>query len=1025
MSFNFVFFNGDVRRDKKQEAMFRSLNERDNFLNKLKDMEQKREREVKQTDAAKKIQRIWRGHRARNALRLQFRAEFDAISEAQRGTEQIIQMSQLLVNFYETKKDEERLVMLLAELVKSRTADKAFEQRIRDTQRLLLARCCVKFVQQATENTIFFHVFRYLEDYVTCHAHLYEAISQLGLFEAEFHLLEALIGKPENNNIQKMSLTPRHLQLLTRIFEVFVNPSRATPISVKVADRLLKTLCVNITDLNFVNYILYYIKDHIRLSCPNFPVLFEAIRSADIPNGWKARPEQIETASIRLRSILISFVEHIDKTNADDLVQYFNSLGPFLVTHSAVTRDLNVKEDLSEFGRLRTAINKHLMESCESTLTSIQFRRAACAYANTSKVSVSTLISLKKYFSQYLDLLASSNTFVESLYGFISSSCRDGHFDTGNQVSPKINALELFCNCLTKRVSSVADSDFDPVAIFVDFDNTVEFLRDTAIKLIHVMYPQLENSAIYTGNSKQKMEKAEAEWKSVTESVFSILGAIYQKDIRIKYFPEGFWTNHGREVLSGLGDQRRLPRRRLPNGRVLQERTMDSEFVERLSAIYEHDSDSENEDENEREENGMLPSALRRAICVMKHIPFIVPFMDRVKLFQRLLNQEHDKHFSENQPRRNSGFNLTVRRDQVYMDAYEAFKPKMVQDKVRDLKSHVIVKMVNWAGMNESGVDGGGIFREFLSELLKDAFNVDRGFFTETEGKLLYPNPTAPYLLGADCLSHFQFIGRMIGKLIYERQLQEVRFAEFFMAQLFETDKDKDMDLQHMKSFDPLIFKNLKVLQKMSENELDELQLDFSVVTSDVGLVRNVNLKPNGSKQRVTVDNVNEYVRLYVNYHLKQRIATMVAAIRRGISEVISIEWMSMFASHELQILIAGYEEIFTAKDLKKHCEMRFAAETLGDRQYEEMFWEVVDALSKEDKMAFLKFVTGCSRAPVDGFKSLNPRMGILVVHPSEDELPTSATCMNMLRIPRYSNRTKLEEKLRYAINSGAGFELA
>ena len=81
----------------------------------------------------------------------------------------------------------------------------------------------------------------------------------------------------------------------------------------------------------------------------------------------------------------------------------------------------------------------------------------------------------------------------------------------------------------------------------------------------------------------------------------------------------------------------------------------------------------------------------------------------------------------------------------------------------------------------------------------------------------------------------------------------------------------------------------------------------------------------------------------------------MVAAIRRGISEVISIEWMSMFASHELQILIAGYEEIFTAKDLKKHCEMRFAAETLGDRQYEQMCWEVVDALSKEDKMAFLK----------------------------------------------------------------------
>lgn len=90
---------------------------------------------------------------------------------------------------------------------------------------------------------------------------------------------------------------------------------------------------------------------------------------------------------------------------------------------------------------------------------------------------------------------------------------------------------------------------------------------------------------------------------------------------------------------------------------------------------------------------------------------------------------------------------------------------------VNDLKSMVRVKMVNWAGMNESGIDGGGIFREFLSELLKTAFNVERGFFTFTESKLLYPNPTAPFLLGVDCLAHFQFIGRMIGKLIYERQV--------------------------------------------------------------------------------------------------------------------------------------------------------------------------------------------------------------------------------------------------------------
>lgn len=180
MSFNLVFFNGDVRRDKKQEAMIKSLNERDNFLNRLREMEHKREKDEKQEKAARKVQKFWRGHRVQHNQRLLFRAEFDAVSDRQRGLEvrvlllddifcsvnknsffqETIKMAQLLVNFYETNKDEERLVMTLSELVKLKTSDKEFEKRIRETQRLLLARCCIKFLKNATENTIFFHIFR-------------------------------------------------------------------------------------------------------------------------------------------------------------------------------------------------------------------------------------------------------------------------------------------------------------------------------------------------------------------------------------------------------------------------------------------------------------------------------------------------------------------------------------------------------------------------------------------------------------------------------------------------------------------------------------------------------------------------------------------------------------------------------------------------------------------------------------------------------------------------------------------------
>jgi len=43
----------------------------------------------------------------------------------------------------------------------------------------------------------------------------------------------------------------------------------------------------------------------------------------------------------------------------------------------------------------------------------------------------------------------------------------------------------------------------------------------------------------------------------------------------------------------------------------------------------------------------------------------------------------------------------------------------------------------------------------------------------------------------------------------------------------------------------------------------------------------------------------------------------------------------------------------------------------------------------------------------------------------SVDRLPTSSTCMNLLKLPEFQDEKTLREKLLYAIQSGAGFELS
>jgi ubiquitin-protein ligase E3 C len=40
------------------------------------------------------------------------------------------------------------------------------------------------------------------------------------------------------------------------------------------------------------------------------------------------------------------------------------------------------------------------------------------------------------------------------------------------------------------------------------------------------------------------------------------------------------------------------------------------------------------------------------------------------------------------------------------------------------------------------------------------------------------------------------------------------------------------------------------------------------------------------------------------------------------------------------------------------------------------------------------------------------------------EKLPTASTCFNILRLPSYTNSKVMKEKVLYAINSNAGFEL-
>lgn len=89
------------------------------------------------------------------------------------------------------------------------------------------------------------------------------------------------------------------------------------------------------------------------------------------------------------------------------------------------------------------------------------------------------------------------------------------------------------------------------------------------------------------------------------------------------------------------------------------------------------------------------------------------------------------------------------------------------------------------------------------------------------------------------------------------------------------------------------------------------------------------------------------------------------------------------------------------------------------------ILYEVMASYNREEQRQFLQFVTGCPRLPVGGFKALSPPLTIVKksfdsqdVNP-DDYLPSVMTCVNYLKLPDYSTKQIMREKLRIAAMEG------
>ncbi|KAK9080849.1 hypothetical protein SSX86_000608 [Deinandra increscens subsp. villosa] len=411
--------------------------------------------------------------------------------------------------------------------------------------------------------------------------------------------------------------------------------------------------------------------------------------------------------------------------------------------------------------------------------------------------------------------------------------------------------------------------------------------------------------------------------------------------------------------------------------------------------------------------NGFIrqnPGLLEKSFSVILKVPRFIDFDNKRAYFRSKIKHQHDHHH-------HSGLRISVRRAYILEDSYNQLRLRSTQD----LKGRLTVHF-----QGEEGIDAGGLTREWYQLLSRVIFDKGALLFTTVGNDATFqPNPNSVFQ--TEHLSYFKFVGRVVGKALFDGQLLDVHFTRSFYKHMLGA----KVTYHDIEAIDPGYFKNLKW---MLENDIsDILDLTFSIDADEEKLilfekaeVTDYELIPGGRNIRVTEENKHEYVDLIAEHRLTTAIRPQITAFLEGFNELIPRDNISIFHDKELELLISGLPDI----DLD---DMRANTEYSGYSAASPVihwFWEVAQGLSKEDKARLLQFVTGTSKVPLEGFSALQGISGsqkfqIHKAYGSADRLPSAHTCFNQLDLPEYPSKEHLEERLLLAIheaNEGFGF---
>jgi hypothetical protein len=349
----------------------------------------------------------------------------------------------------------------------------------------------------------------------------------------------------------------------------------------------------------------------------------------------------------------------------------------------------------------------------------------------------------------------------------------------------------------------------------------------------------------------------------------------------------------------------------------------------------------------------------------------------------------------KSESRKKGKFHVKLRRESVVEDTMARIypsEPKMLQQQL----------VVEFEG--EAARDDGGVSREFFDLVCTKVF-AESQVFTKVNNDAFYwfrgDVDFAPEMESRLCAA-----GLILQLALVNGVILPVRFPRALYRKL----KGEHVGLSEFAELFPEQAASLRQCGTGCG-----LYFVVNVVNSS-GEVLEKELVPNGENIEVTNENAGDYVRSIVAFYMEVGVAKSFEQFAAGFRRARETKVMAKLRAFDYDLLLSG-------SDVEDWNELERQTTYIGGYDPTSpavvIFWRLFYEMCEEAKGKLLQFITGSSRAPLGGFKTLGFR-----IQRAGDarKVPTAHTCQNMLVLPDCRDEGRVRGNLAVCIAHAEGF---